>query len=60
MSVALEEHDGKVSTGDRNTTKLWDTDDVEAEKEQELEALIESLDKTCTSVRWRSVLRRPK
>ena len=50
MSDALEEHDGKVSIGGRNTTNLWFADDIDAlaEEEQELEALVESLDKTCT------------
>ena len=50
MSDALEEHDGKVSIGRRNITKLRFADDINAlaEKEQELEALVESLDKTCT------------
>ena len=50
MSDALEEHDGKVSIGGRNTTNLRFADDIDAlaEEEQELEALVESLDKTCT------------
>ena len=50
MSDALEEHDGKVSTGGRNITSLRFVDDIDAlaEEEQELEALVESLDKTCT------------
>ena len=50
MSDALEEHDGKVSTGGRNITNLQFADDIDAlaEEEQELEALVESLDKTCT------------
>ena len=50
MSDALEEHDGKVSIGGRNITNLRFADgiDVLAEKEQELEALVESLNKTCT------------
>ena len=36
--------------GDRNITNLRFADDIDAlaEKEQELEALVESLDKTCT------------
>ena len=63
MSDALEEHDGKVRIGDRNITNLQFADDIEgglAEEEQELEALVENLNKTCTSIRWRSsVLRRP-
>ena len=45
MSDALEEHDGKVSIGGRNITNAID---ALAEEEQELEALAESLDKTCT------------
>ena len=47
---ALEEHDGKVSIGGRNITNLWFADDKDAlaEEEQELEVLVESLDKTCT------------
>ena len=42
MSNALEEYDGNVSIGDADDT------DVLAEEEQELEALVESLDKTST------------
>ena len=49
---ALEEHDGKVSIGSRNITGLRFADDIDAlaedEHEHELEALVESLDKTCT------------
>ena len=50
MSDALEEHDGKVSIGGRNITNLRFADDIDtlAEEQQELEALVESLDKTCT------------
>ena len=50
MSDALEEYDGKVSIGGRNITNLRAADDIDAlaEEEQELEALVESLDKTCT------------
>ena len=50
MSDALEEHDGKVSIGSRNITNLRFADDIDAlaEEEQELEALVESIDKTCT------------
>ena len=50
MPDALEEHDGKVSIRGKNTTNLWYADDVDAvaEEEQELEALVESLDKICT------------
>ena len=50
MSDALEEHD-RISIGGGNITSLEIADDIHAlaEEEQELEALIESLDKTCTS-----------
>ena len=47
ISDALEEHDGKVRIGGRNITNLRFSNDVNAlaEEEQELEALVESLDK---------------
>ena len=50
ISDALEEHNGKVSIGGRNITNLRFADDIDAlaKEEQELEALVESLDKTCT------------
>ena len=50
MSDALKERDGKVSIGGRNITNLRFADDIDAlaEEEQELQALVESLDKTCT------------
>ena len=50
ISDALEEHVGKVSIGGRKITNLWFADDIDvlAEEEHELEALVESLDKTCT------------
>ena len=50
MSDALEEHDGKVSVGGRNIFNLRFADDIDAaaEEEQKLEALVESLDTTCT------------
>ena len=50
MSDALEEHDGKASKGGRNITNLRFADDIDAlaEEEQELEALVETFDKTCT------------
>ena len=49
MSEAQEEHDGKVSIS-RNIIDLQFADDIDgvAEEEQEQEALIESLNKTCT------------
>ena len=49
MSDSLEEHGRRVSIGGRNITNLEFADDIAlAEKEQELEALVESLDKICT------------
>ena len=50
MSDTLEEHDRKVSIGGRNITNLRFADDIDAlaEEEEELEAIVESLDKTCT------------
>ena len=50
MSDALEEHNRKVSISGRNINNLRFADDIDtvAEEEQELEALVESLDKTCT------------
>ena len=50
ISDALEEHDGKVSIGGGTFTNLRFADDIDAlaKEELELEALVESLDKTCT------------
>ena len=50
MSDALEEHGRRVSIDGRNITNLEFADgiDAQSEEEQELEALLESLDKTCT------------
>ena len=50
MSEALKEHDEKVSIDGRNITNLRFVDVINAlaEEEQELEALVESLDKSCT------------
>ena len=50
MSDTLEEHEGKVRIGGRNINNLRFVDDTDvlAEEEQELEALVESFDKTCT------------
>ena len=44
-----EEHDGKVSIGGTNITNLQLADDIDAlaEEEQEIEALVDDLDKTC-------------
>ena len=45
-----EEHDGKVNIGGRNIANQRFADDIDAlaEEDQELEVLVESLDKTCT------------
>ena len=49
MSDALEEHGRRVSRRQKYTQSGVCTDtDAQAEKEQELDALVESLDKTCT------------
>ena len=50
MSDALEEHEGKVRICGRNITNLRLADDIDAlaDEEWELEALVESLYKTCT------------
>ena len=50
MTDALEEHEGNVSIDGRNISNLRFAFDIDtlAEEEQELEALVESLDKTCT------------
>ena len=50
MSDALDDHDGKVSISDRNITNLRFAHGVDAvaEEEQELDALVGILDKTCT------------
>ena len=49
-SQATPVHVGKVSIGSRTITNLRFADDIDAlaEEEQELEALVESLDKICT------------
>ena len=53
MSDALEEHDGMASVGGKNISNLRFADDIDAlaEEEQELEALVESLNKPCTRYR---------
>ena len=50
MSDALEEYGRRVSIGGRNISNLEFADDIDAqaEEKQELQALAESLDKTCT------------
>ena len=55
-SDALEEHDGKVSIIRRTITNLRFADDIDAlaEEEQEIEALVQSLNKTCTKYKMES------
>ena len=50
MTDALEEHDGKVNIGCGNIINMLFAGDIDAlaEDERELEALVESLVKTCT------------
>ena len=50
MSNVLEEHDGKVNIDGKNITNLRFADNIDAlaKEQQELEALVESLDKICT------------
>ena len=50
MTETLEELDGKISIGRRNISNLWFANGIDAlaEEEQELEASVDSLDKTCT------------
>ena len=45
----MKEYDGKFSIGLRNTINLWFANATE--EEQELGALVESIDNTC--VRWK-------
>ena len=61
MSDALEELDGKVSIGGRNITNLQFADGIDAlaEEEQDLEALVESLDKTCTRYKMKISAEKP-
>ena len=55
MSDALEESDGKIKIGGLTITNLQSVDDIDAlaEEKQELEALVGSLNKTCTGYCWR-------
>ena len=47
-SDTLEEHNGKINLGGRNITSQPFVDDIDTVAEQEVESLIESLNKTCT------------
>ena len=59
---ALEEHDGQFSIGGRNIKSLHLADDIDAlaEKKKELEALSESLDKTCTRYKMENITEKIK
>ena len=59
MTEALPKYGVKVSVGSRNITNLLFVDDAVSEEEQELEALVESLDKTCLRYRMEIMLGRP-
>ena len=61
MSDALGEHDGNFSTGGRTiiNSLFADVIDALAEEELELEALGDSLDKSCTRCTMEIMLRRP-
>ena len=61
MTVAPEEHDGKVNIDDKNITYMQFADDIDtlAEEEQELEVLVDSLDETYTRYKLQISLKRP-
>ena len=58
MSNAPEEQDGKVGISGRNISNLWFADDIDAQ-DQELEDLVESVDRPAKGMRRRLVLIRP-
>ena len=62
MSDALKEHDGKVNIGGRTITNIQFADDIDAlaEEGQELNALVESLDKTCTRYKMELIAEKAK
>ena len=62
MTDALEEHNGKVSTGGRNITNLPFADDIDAlaEEVQELETLVKNLDKTCSKYKMEISVKQTK
>ena len=55
MFVALEIHHEMVSIGWKTITNLRFADDINAfaEEQQELDVLVECLDKTSTMLQWR-------
>ena len=61
MTDALEEHAGKVSIGGRNISNLQFANETVAlaDEQQELEALVESLDKTCRMYKTEISAERP-
>ena len=61
MCDALDEHDGKISIGGKNISNLRFADGIGAltEEKQELEALVECLNKPAKCIRWESVPTRP-
>ena len=61
MADGLVGRDGKVCISGRNITNLPFADDIDAltEEEQEIEALIESLEKTCTRYKMETSAERP-
>ena len=61
-SDALEEHGENVSIGGRNITNLQFVDDIDAlaVEKHELEALVASLDKTCTRYKMKSSAEKTK
>ena len=54
MSDAVEEHDGKVIVGGRTIINLLFSDDIDAlaEEEQDLETLVESLERPAQGIKW--------
>ena len=62
MCKAFEDHEGSVSIGGRLITNFRFADDtvVNAEEEEDAGVLIDRLDRTTTSTKWRSVQTRQK
>ena len=62
ISDTLKEHVKQVSIGGRNITNMRFADDIDtvAEEDKELEALVESLDKTCAMYKMKIVAEKTK